>query len=520
MKEVALGTLFQFIRNGLSVRQDKSGRGLPIARIETIADFEIDESRVGYAELDASRCGGWLLQPGDLLFSHINSVAHLGKCAVYRGRPERLVHGMNLLCLRPDATRLAPEFAKHLLRSRTFRRRALPYQRFFVANVIAASVDYDTLLALAARQDVRAIEANLEQPWIEPPALAERTLTPTYLTPAGVEWGVQNVNAPQVWERGAFGQGIVIADADTGLQWDHPALKARYRGWNGSSADHNYSWHDAIHEGTGNPCGVSTLAPCDDQGHGTHTAGTSVGDDGLGNRIGVAPGARLIACRNMDRGNGTPARYTECFQFFIAPTDLQDKNPNPDLRPHVINNSWGCTSGEGCAPTTLQLIVENTQAAGIFVEASAGNSGPGCSSVNDGPALFAAALSTGAHDSANKLAGFSSRGPVTVDGSLRLKPELTAPGVRVRSSLRGGGYGQLSGTSMAGPHVVGVVALLWSARPELARDIEATKALLRASARPDVVLRGVETCGGLPSDFVPNHSFGYGRVDALRAVTW
>ena len=400
------------------------------------------------------------------------------------------------------------------------RRRALPHQSFFVANVIAARLDSETLLALAARPDVRAIEADLEQPWLEPPAIAERTLTPTYLTPASVEWGVQNVSAPQVWERGAFGQGIVVADADTGLQWDHPALKARYRGWNGSTADHNYSWHDAIHEGTGNPCGVSTVAPCDDQGHGTHTAGTTVGDDGLGNRIGVAPGARLIACRNMDRGNGTPARYTECFQFFIAPTDLQGKNPNPDLRPHVINNSWGCTGGEGCAPTTLQLIVENTQAAGIFVEASAGNSGSGCGSVSDGPALFGAAFSTGAHDSANKLAAFSSRGPVTADGSLRLKPEITAPGVRVRSSLRGGVYGQLSGTSMAGPHVVGVVALLWSARPELARDIDATKALLKASARPDLVLRGVETCGGLPSDFIPNNTFGYGRIDALRAVTW
>ena len=400
------------------------------------------------------------------------------------------------------------------------RRRGLTYKSFSVANVIAASCDRETLLLLAAQPEVRLIEASVEQPYIEPPAIAALTPTPQYLSPATIEWGVQNVGAPQVWDRGAFGQGIVVADANTGLQWDHPALKARYRGWNGSSADHAYSWHDSVHEGTGNPCGINTTSPCDDNGHGTHTAGTSVGDDGMGNRIGVAPGARLIACRNMDRGNGTPTRYTECFQFFIAPTDLMGQNPKPELRPHVINNSWGCTTGEGCAPTTLQLIVENTQAAGIFVEASAGNSGPGCGTVSDGPALFAAAFSTGAHDNANKLANFSSRGPVTSDGSLRSKPEVTAPGVRVRSSVRGSAYAQLSGTSMSGPHVVGVVALLWSARPELSRDIEATKELLKASARPDVGLRGVESCGGLPSDFVPNNTFGYGRVDALRAVTW
>jgi subtilisin family serine protease len=134
--------------------------------------------------------------------------------------------------------------------------------------------------------------------------------------------------------------------------------------------------------------------------------------------------------------------------------------------------------------------------------------------------LFAAAFTTGAHDSGNQLANFSSRGPVSSDGSFRMKPDLTAPGVKVRSSYPGNSYQTLNGTSMAGPHVVGVVALLWSARPELVRDIENTKALLRASARPDVGLKGTQTCGGLPSDFVPNNSFGYGRVDVLRAVTW
>src|SRR5207253_5916476 len=139
---------------------------------------------------------------------------------------------------------------------------------------------------------------------------------------------------------------------------------------------------DAIHSGGGS-CGPNSLFPCDDYGHGTHTTGTTSGDDGAGNQVGVAPGAKWIGCRNMDVGNGTPASYTECFQFFMAPTDLSGQNPNPALRPHVMNNSWGCPTSEGCAPDTLRTVVENSQASGIFVEVSAGNSGSSCGTVND-----------------------------------------------------------------------------------------------------------------------------------------
>lgn len=401
------------------------------------------------------------------------------------------------------------------------RRRGAPHRPFFVANVVAARVDAALLRELAARPDVAAIESDAESRAIEPPHILDETPTPTQLGAEPViEWGVKSVNADKVWDRGVSGAGIVIANQDTGMEWTHPALKARYLGWDGATARHDFTWHDSIHDATGNPCGNDAAAPCDDGSHGTHTTGTVIGDDGLGNRIGVAPGARWIGCRNMDRGRGTPSRYTECFQFFIAPTDLAGRNPDPDRRPHVMNNSWGCDRSEGCAPGTLRTVVENTVAAGIFVEASAGNSGPGCGTVDSDPATFVAAFSTGAYDSSGLLARFSSRGTVTADGSGRMKPELAAPGVRVRSSVPGGRYSAFSGTSMAGPHVVGVVALLWSARPELVRDIAATRKLLVASARPDVRLSAVETCGGLPSDFVPNNSFGAGRIDALAAVTW
>ena len=396
--------------------------------------------------------------------------------------------------------------------------RGVTYQSFWVVNMLVATADRALVETLAARPDVARVDSNRPTRWIEDPSIANLGVTPS--APAVVEWGVQNVNAPQVWTMGFTGQGIVVGNQDTGMRWTHNALKPHYRGWDGVNANHNYNWHDSIHSG-GGVCGPNNLAPCDDSGHGTHTTGTTVGDDGAGNQVGVAPGAKWIGCRNMDQGNGTPATYSECFQFFMAPTDLNGQNPNPALRPHVMNNSWTCPVSEGCTTgDELRVILENTQATGIFVEASAGNAGPGCSSVNDPPAIYEATFSTGAIDINNTIAGFSSRGPVTRDGSNRLKPNISAPGVNNRSSYFSSdtSYANLSGTSMAGPHVVGSVALLWSARPQLVRDIATTKMVLQNTANPNVIVNPVQTCGGIPSTQIPNNSFGYGRVDALAAV--
>ncbi len=152
-----------------------------------------------------------------------------------------------------------------------------------------------------------------------------------------------------MWAAGYTGQGAVIGGQDTGYDWDHPALKNQYRGWNGASADHDYNWHDAIHV-TGSICGANSPEPCDDDDHGTHTMGTMVGDDGLGNQIGMAPGARWIGCRNMNDGVGTPATYTECYEWFIAPYPVggTPDQGDPSKAPDVINNSWGCPPSEGC----------------------------------------------------------------------------------------------------------------------------------------------------------------------------
>jgi len=394
------------------------------------------------------------------------------------------------------------------------------YQSFWAANMIVATGDRSLVDQLATRADVARVDSNAPTRWIEDPVVEKFGVSTHELNaPSAVEWGVANVNAPAVWALGFTGQGIVIANEDTGMRWSHNALKSKYRGWDGTTADHNFNWHDSIHSG-GGTCGANTVAPCDDQGHGTHTTGTAVGDDGTGNQVGVAPGAKWIGCRNMDQGNGTPATYTECFQFFIAPTDLAGNNANPALRPHVINNSWGCPTSEGCVTRgELETIVNNTEAAGIFVEVSAGNSGPGCSTVSDPPSIYNASFSTGAIDITNTLAGFSSRGPSTFYTPNILKPNISAPGVNVRSSTRTSdiSFGNSSGTSMAGPHVAGVVALLWSARPGLVRNIALTKTFLQNSANPAVVLTPTQTCGGTVSTEIPNNSFGYGRIDALNA---
>lgn len=399
--------------------------------------------------------------------------------------------------------------------------RGVPYQSFWAANLIVAEANRALIDALAVREDIARIDSNNPVRGVEPPELGDARFAPESPSgPATTEWGIQNINAPSVWAMGFTGAGIVIGEQDTGVRWTHSALKPKYRGWNGAAADHNYNWHDAIHNSTGNPCGNDSPLPCDDFGHGTHTAGTTVGDDGAGNEVGVAPDAKWIGCRNMDRGAGTPARYTECFQFMIAPTDLAGNNPNPALRPHVLNNSWSCPASEGCTTRAeLETIVNNTQAAGIFVVASAGNDGPACSTISDPPAIYDASFTVGAYDVNNMLAGFSSRGPSSYYTPNLLKPNLTAPGVTVRSSMSSSdtAYGTLQGTSMASPHVAGAVALIWSARPQLMRDIAATKALLLSSANPGVTMSSPQTCFGISSSQIPNNSFGYGRLDVLAA---
>jgi len=228
--------------------------------------------------------------------------------------------------------------------------RHLEHRPFWIVNMIWVRGTQADIQLLSQRSDVLRIVANPSIHFQEPllaPAPA------TVNAPASVEWNIAHVHAPDLWALGYTGQGVVVGGQDTGYQWDHPALINHYRGWDGTNADHNYNWHDAIHgldphNSGDNPCGYDSPVPCDDHGHGTHTMGTMVGDDGAGNQIGMAPGAKWIGCRNMERGWGNPASYAECFQWFLAPTDLSGQNTNTAMAPDVINNSWYCPAEEGC----------------------------------------------------------------------------------------------------------------------------------------------------------------------------
>jgi len=395
------------------------------------------------------------------------------------------------------------------------RDRNIEHQSFYIVNAILVKGTRQIADTLAARPDVARVEGNprIQNDLPQPEAVDQAP--PQSERPATIEPGIQYTHAPDVWNLGFTGEGIVVAGADTGIRWTHDALKPHYRGWDGQNADHDYNWHDSIHDSVGNPCGNDSPEPCDDNSHGTHTVGTMVGDDGAGNQVGMAPGAKFIGCRNMDAGTGTPARYIECMQWFLAPTRIGGGDPDPTKAPDITNNSWHCPPEEGCSFDSLQAAVEAQFAAGIMMCSAAQNAGPGCSTVENPPGIYEATYSVGAlNTGTDTVAGFSSRGPVTTDGSGRIKPDIAAPGTNTRSAVNtcDSCYsGNFSGTSMATPHIAGAMALLWNAIPSLRHQLTASRDALNNSA----VHISDTQCGDAGP---PNNVYGWGRVDIFAAV--
>ena len=367
------------------------------------------------------------------------------------------------------------------------------YQPYWIVNAVRITADQSVLEQVAALPEVdRVLAARVYD-------LPEPQSTDAPPTVNAVEWGIDRIRADDVWSTfGVRGEGIVVASIDSGVQFDHPALVGKYRGnLGGGTFDHNYNWFDPSHI-------CPTPVPCDNNNHGTHTMGTMVGDDGGSNQIGVAPGARWITAKGCETNTCSDAALLASGQWIVAPTDLSGQNPRPDLAPDIVNNSWG----GGPNDPFYQATVSAWLAAGIFPQFSNGNDGPSCNTAGS-PGDYVNSYSAGAFDINNVIAGFSSRGAAV--GTGEIKPNIAAPGVAVRSSVPGNSYASFNGTSMASPHVAGTVALMWSAAPAIAHNINATRALLDDTAIDTPNL----TCGGTADD---NNVFGEGRLDAFAAV--
>jgi hypothetical protein len=428
---------------------------------------------------------------GEELFVILHDQADLSQAASISNREDRLRYVYTTLTQHAEATQAD-------LRA-TLDRLHIEYQPYYLVNSMQVKGGPFVRAYLSTRPEVDRI---LDSPHLRPLHEPVPVSTSDQPAPTSPPWNITSIGADRVWtELGVTGKGIVVGQSDSGVDGAHPALRDGYRGHDGQD---DYNWLDPWNH---------TRKPTDIGGHGTHTIGSAVGQGG----IGVAPGAKWFGCVNLARNLGDPPWYLNCMQFMLAPYP-QDGDPFKDGDParaaHIINNSWGCPPIEGCDASSLAPATNALRVAGIFVVASAGNEGPRCDSVRDPIAIYASAFSVGAVDRSGNIAFFSSRGPVTADGSGRIKPDLVAPGVDVLSAFPKGTYTALEGTSMAGPHVVGVVALMWSAQPKLIGDIERTQQILEETARPYTGPLDNCSAGG-----TPNNTSGYGIVDAYAAVT-
>ncbi|NLE44744.1 MAG: S8 family serine peptidase [Chloroflexi bacterium] len=360
------------------------------------------------------------------------------------------------------------------------------YSSFWIFNGMAARAQAAWVRSLAAHPAVGVVYLDQARNWLtgsdatfvaDHPCLASEDVDDSSVTPA---WGVTRIRADQVWDSlGISGAGAVVAGMDSGVDWNHPALQTNYRGYAGHGlVTHHANWFDAVN---------GSLYPTDDNGHGTHTLGTAVGQVG----IGVAPDARWIAVKVLNsNGVGYDSWIHAGFQWLLAP------GGDPANAPDVVNCSWGSDIG---ALTVFQDDLIALRAAGIVPIFSSGNAGPASGTVGS-PASLPQALAVGALDENDAVATFSSRGPSPWD---EIRPHVTAPGVNIRSSLPGGVYGQSNGTSMAAPHVSGIVALLRAISPTLTVP-QATFVVTSTAVQIGEV--------------VPNNDTGWGRADALNAA--
>ncbi|MFD1638121.1 S8 family serine peptidase [Evansella tamaricis] len=366
------------------------------------------------------------------------------------------------------------------------------FQSFYIMNVISVTASKEVIEKLSYFPEVASIKENALEKLVEPVKGEE---PPVIASDDSIEWNIERVQAPDVWDTfGVTGEGIVVGVIDTGVQWDHPALKDNFRGYNPEDPDNPDAfgnWYDGI--------GNNSL-PFDTHGHGTHVTGTVMGQEPTGdNKIGVAPGAQWIAASACSSAGCPRDALLAAGEYMLAPEG------DPSLAPDIVQNSWGSAPG---IDEWYRPMVTAWRDAGQLPVFSAGNDGPGAQTVTP-PANYPESYAIAATDSNDIVASFSSRGPANYSGDQ--KPNLSAPGVSIRSSVPGSSYegGPLwSGTSMASPHVSGVAALLLSIDASLSPD--ELEEIMNETATPLTDSQYTE---------VPNDGYGMGLVNAFEAVS-
>lgn len=376
------------------------------------------------------------------------------------------------------------------------------YESFFIVNSLYLSAKKEIIKKLAEAKNVERIEIN--QTIYRDKPIPERARFKRFaFERSELEWNIKAINADDVWKKGYTGEGVVIGILDSAVDITHPALKTKFRGYDAVTGQITYegNYIDTI-ENKQKP-GVST-----DVAHGTHVMGIILGSETTDggeeiNRIGVAPDAKWISARVFgDTGESSTQGFLKAAQWMLAPGGDASKAP------HIINNSWG--TGYNNTDIFFEKSVEAWKRAGIMPVFASGNKLPG--EDNPGPksiaspANYKSSFAVGAVDANFKLATFSKRGPSPFEGVSGYKPEVSAPGVKIRSASRGG-YVYMSGTSMAAPHVTGVAALLKSANNQL--SVDAMSDILKRTAIP-ITDENYQNH--------PNHGYGYGVINALAAI--
>lgn len=328
-----------------------------------------------------------------------------------------------------------------------------------------------------------------------------------------VSWGIERIRAPEVWEMGYNGSGIRICVIDTGVDISHPALSGKLFTLDPNNPYYPGGW--MAFDSAGRPF---LMTPQDTHGHGTHTSGTALGGDTRNVLIGVAPGATLMHALALPYGSGTFAQTLAAIEWAADPYYIEvttGERVYTGITPHVVSMSWGARNYYGSEFLTpiKHLLLLN-----IIPVAAIGNGGPG---THDNPGNIWGVFGIGATDENDNVASFSGGSRIywpyvppdwPFNGtypSVYLKPDFTAPGVRIISSIPGGGYAAWSGTSMATPHVAGLVALMYQAAkwdkyqvPEI--PLKIYEVLM--STAIDLGTTGQDT------------RYGWGIVDAYQAV--